>query len=140
MARRLLRRSLGKSEAKAAELLTQNWGIKSAVVGNIRVQNNRSAACYFKQLRKLIDFGVIRKARLKVRRGVDVRHGSCYLDTLLEKAGARVTTFHNEVNPSSAATIPEPNAEGMAEVSRFVRSGKASLASDSTGMQTASGS
>jgi phosphomannomutase len=38
-----------------------------------------------------------------------------------------VTRFHNELNPLFGGHHPEPNAEGMAEVSRFVRSGKAQI-------------
>jgi phosphomannomutase len=53
--------------------------------------------------------------------------GRGYLDRLLEDNGARVTVFHNELNPLFGGHQPEPNAEGMAEVSRFVRSGKAQL-------------
>ena len=53
--------------------------------------------------------------------------GRGYLDTLLEEAGARVTRFHNEINPLFGGHHPEPNAEGMAKVSKFIRSGKARL-------------
>ncbi len=53
--------------------------------------------------------------------------GRGYLDTLLEEAGAKITLFHNELNPLFGGHHPEPNAEGMAEVSRFVRSGKAQI-------------
>ena len=54
--------------------------------------------------------------------------GRGYLDTLLEKdGGAKITRFHDELNPLFGGHHPEPNAEGMIEVSRFVRSGKAQL-------------
>ena len=53
--------------------------------------------------------------------------GRGYLDRLLEEAGSKVTTFHNELNPLFGGHHPEPNAEGMADVSRFVRSRKAQL-------------
>jgi phosphomannomutase len=53
--------------------------------------------------------------------------GRGYLDTLLVEAGAKVTVFHEEPNPLFGGHHPEPNAEGMAEVSRFVRSGKAQI-------------
>src|SRR6266705_4489547 len=53
--------------------------------------------------------------------------GRGYLDRLLEEAGARVTAFHNELNPLFGGHHPEPNVEGMAQVSRFIRSGKAQL-------------
>ena len=53
--------------------------------------------------------------------------GHGYLDTLLEGVGAKMTVFHNELNPLFGGHHPEPDANGMAEVSRFVRSGKAQL-------------
>jgi phosphoglucomutase len=53
--------------------------------------------------------------------------GRGYLDTLLEDAGAKVTLFHAERDPLFGGHHPEPNAEGMAEVSKFVRSGKAQI-------------
>src|SRR5216110_3311295 len=53
--------------------------------------------------------------------------GRGYLDALLEAAGAKVTTFHDELNPLFGGHHPEPNAEGMHEVSKLVRAGKAQL-------------
>jgi phosphoglucomutase len=53
--------------------------------------------------------------------------GRGYLDTLLEDAGAKITLFHSERDPLFGGHHPEPNAEGMAEVSKFVRSGKAQI-------------
>src|SRR5260221_10635145 len=41
--------------------------------------------------------------------------------SLLEEAGVHVTRFHNEMNPLFGGHHPEPNAEGMAEVSKLVR-------------------
>ena len=52
-------------------------------------------------------------------------HG--YLDKLLESVGAKITLFHNELNPLFGGHHPEPNAENMADVSKFVRSGKAQI-------------
>ncbi len=43
------------------------------------------------------------------------------------EAGAKVTVFHSELNPLFGGHHPEPNEEGMAEVSRFVRAGKAQM-------------
>jgi len=82
---------------------------------------------YFKQIRKLIDFAAIKKARLKV--AVELRYGTGrgYLDRLLSEAGARVTVFHNELNPSFGGHHPEPNEQGMAEVSQFIRRGGAQI-------------
>lgn len=114
-------------EANVAELLAQNWSTKAAVVGTFECRTIDPAPAYFKQLKKLIDFGAIRKAKLKVAVELMYGTGRGYLDALLEKAGARVTVFHREPNPLFGGHHPEPNAEGMAEVSRLVRSGKAQI-------------
>ena len=82
---------------------------------------------YFKQIRKLIRFDVIRKAKMKIAVELMYGTGRGYLDALLENGGAKITRFHNELNPLFGGHHPEPNAEGMAEVSKFVRSGKAQM-------------
>jgi phosphomannomutase len=60
---------------------------------------------------------------------VDFSYGTAhgYLDALLLEAGAKITLFHDELNPLFGGHHPEPNAENMSEVSKFVRSGKAQL-------------
>ena len=114
-------------EANIARLAAANWSFKAAVVGTFQCHQFDPQPAYFKQLHKLLDFGVIKKAKLKV--AVELRYGTGhgYLDTLLADAGAKITVFHNERDPLFGGHHPEPNAEGMAEVSRFVRSGKAQL-------------
>jgi phosphoglucomutase len=50
------------------------------------------------------------------------------ISTCCSKVSARkVTLFHNELNPLFGGHHPEPNAENMADVSKFVRSGKAQI-------------
>jgi len=114
-------------EAGVAHLAGMNLRFKAAVVGTYQCQTIDPQPDYFKQLRKLVDFAAIKKAKLKVAVELMYGTGRGYLDRLLEEAGARVTVFHNELNPLFGGHHPEPNAEGMAEVSRFVRSGKAQL-------------
>lgn len=114
-------------EENAARLQAQNWTFKAAVVGTYQCKTFDPQPAYFKQLHKLIDFAAIRKAKLKVAAELMYGTGRGYLDTLLEEAGAKVTRFHNQLDPLFGGHRPEPNAEGMAEVSRFVRAGKAQL-------------
>jgi phosphoglucomutase len=114
-------------EARVADLFSQNWTIKSAVAGTFQCKTIDPRPAYFKQIKKLIDFRAIKKAKLKLAIELMYGTGRGYLDTLLEEAGARVTVFHNEINPLFGGHHPEPNAEGMAEVSKLVRSGKAQL-------------
>ena len=114
-------------EARIAQLQAEGWSNKSAVVGTFQCKTIDPQPDYFKQIRKLIDFAAIRKARLKLAIELMYGTGRGYLDTLLADAGAKLTVFHGEPNPLFGGHHPEPNAEGMAEVSRFVRSGKAQL-------------
>jgi len=114
-------------EENIARLQSQNWSFKGAVIGTYQCKTFDPRPDYFKQIRKLIDFATIKKARLKVAVELMYGTGHGYLDTLLEEAGAKVTLFHNELNPLFGGHHPEPNAEGMAEVSKFVRSGKAQI-------------
>jgi phosphoglucomutase len=114
-------------EANIARLQSANWTFKAAVIGTYQCKTIDPLPDYFKQLRKLIDFAALRKAKLKVAVELMYGTGHGYLDRLLEDVGAKVTVFHNELNPLFGGHHPEPNAEGMTEVSRFVRSGKAQL-------------
>ena len=114
-------------EANIARLQARNWSFKAAVVGTYKCPTFDPQPAYFRQLHKLIDFAVIKKARLRVAVELSYGTGHGYLDKLLVEAGAKVTCFHNEINPLFGGHHPEPNAEGMAEVSRFVRQGKARL-------------
>jgi alpha-D-glucose phosphate-specific phosphoglucomutase len=114
-------------EANIKRRQLENWSFKSSVIGTYECKTIDPQPAYFKQLRKLIDFAAIKKGKLKLAVELMYGTGRGYLDKLLEDAGAKVTVFHNEVNPLFGGHHPEPNAEGMAEVSKFVRSGKAQL-------------
>jgi phosphoglucomutase len=114
-------------ETNIAKLQAENWSFKGAVIGTFECKTFDPLPDYFKQLRKLIDFSTIKKAKLKVAVELMYGTGRGYLDTLLEDSDAKVTLFHSERDPLFGGHHPEPNAEGMAEVSKFVRSGKAQI-------------
>jgi phosphoglucomutase len=115
-------------EAGIAKLIDAKWSFKAAVVGTFKCKTIDPQSDYFKQIKKLIDFKAIKKAKMKIAVELMYGTGRGYLDQLLEdEGGAKVTTFHNELNPLFGGHHPEPNAEGMAEVSAFVRSGKAQI-------------
>jgi phosphoglucomutase len=114
-------------EANIARLQAKNWSFRGAVIGTFQCKTIDPRPDYFKQLRKLVDFAAIKKAKLKVAVELMYGTGRGYLDTLLEDSGARVTLFHSERDPLFGGHHPEPNAEGMAEVSKFVRSDKAQI-------------
>ncbi len=118
----------GPIEARVRKLIDSKWSFKAAVVGTFKCKTIDPQPDYFKQIKKLIDFQAIKKAKLKIAVELMYGTGRGYLDTSLEKeGGAKVTCFHNELNPLFGGQHPEPNAEGMREVSTFVRSGKAQL-------------
>ena len=114
-------------EANVLKLQAANWTFKGVQFGTYTCKTINPLPDYFKQLNKLVDFAAIKKAKLKV--ALDISYGTAhgYLDVLLEKAGAKVTMFHNELNPLFGGHHPEPNAEGMADAAKFVRSGKAQI-------------
>src|SRR6266850_2355997 len=114
-------------EGNIARLQEQNWNFQSAVIGTYECKTIDPQPEYFKQLRKLVNFRAIKRAKLKVAVELMYGTGRGYLDKLLEGAGAKITVFHNELNPLFGGHHPEPNAEGMAEVSEFVRSRNARL-------------
>jgi phosphoglucomutase len=114
-------------EANIASLQASGWDFPAAVVGTFKCKTLDPRPSYIQQLKRLVDFKTIRKAKLKVAVELMYGTGRGYLDTLLEENGARVTVFHNELNPLFGGHHPEPNAEGMSEVSKLVRSGKAQL-------------
>jgi alpha-D-glucose phosphate-specific phosphoglucomutase len=114
-------------EANIVRLQAQNWSFKAAQFGTFNCRTFNPQPAYFKQLHKLIEFSVLKKAKLKV--ALDFSYGTAhgYLDKLFESVGAKITLFHNELNPLFGGHHPEPNAENMAAVSKFVRSGGAQI-------------
>ncbi|MBM3821527.1 MAG: phosphoglucomutase/phosphomannomutase family protein [Verrucomicrobia bacterium] len=112
-------------EALIEKRAGEGWSLDAAVIGTFTCKTIDPLPRYFHQIRKLVDFEAIRRARMKIAVELMYGTGRGYLDRLLEEAGAQVTTFHNELNPLFGGHHPEPNSEGMEEVRRFVRSGKA---------------
>ncbi|HZL79667.1 MAG TPA: phosphoglucomutase/phosphomannomutase family protein [Candidatus Limnocylindrales bacterium] len=114
-------------EANIVKLQAAHWAFNAAQFGTFTYKEINPQPAYFKQLHKLLEFSVLKKAKLKVAVDLSYGTGHGYLDVLLEKVGAKVTLFHNELNPLFGGHHPEPNAENMADVSKFVRSGKAQM-------------
>jgi alpha-D-glucose phosphate-specific phosphoglucomutase len=114
-------------EANIVQRQGQNWSFKAVPVGTFQAKTINPLPDYFKQINKLIKFAVIKQAKLKVAVDLSYGTGHGYLDVLLDRAGAKTTLFHNELNPLFGGHHPEPNAANMAVVSQFVRSGKAQL-------------
>ena len=114
-------------EQTIARLQQESWSFPAAIIGTFACKGIDPQAEYFRQIHKLADFSAIKKARLKV--AVDLMHGCGrgYLDTLLQEAGARLTVFHGDLNPLFGGHPPEPSAEHLGELRKFVRAGHARL-------------
>ncbi len=117
----------GAIEENVRGLISRGWQFDEKAVGTVQFKTFDPRPSYVKQLHKLVDFETIRRAKLKVAVELMYGTGRGYLDTLLEDAGAKVTRFHDELNPLFGGHHPEPNAEGMAEVREFVIKNRASI-------------
>jgi phosphoglucomutase len=117
----------GPIEAAIARLQKEKWDFPSVVTGTFQAKTMDPKADYFKQIDKLVDFAVIKKARLKI--AVDLMYGCGrgYLDTLLIKAGAKLTVFHNYSDAFFGGFPPEPSAAHLTDVIKTVRGRKAQL-------------
>src|SRR5688572_20692933 len=115
-------------EGHVQKLIGGKWSFPASVVGTFKCKTINPQPDYFKQIKKLIDFKAIKKAKMKIAVELMFGTGRGYLDTLLEEeGGVKVTRFDDQLDPLFGGHHPEPNAEGMAAVSTFVRSGKAQM-------------
>jgi len=114
-------------EANVNRLVDGGWAFKSAVIGTFEAKSTNPRPDYVKQIKKLIDFPAIKKAKLKI--AVDVMHGCGrgYLDALLAETGAQLTVFHANINPLFGGFPPEPSAEHLTGVRQTIKSGKAKI-------------
>jgi len=114
-------------EATIARLQQDNWFFRGTIVGTFECKTIDPRPEYFKRIKQLADFSVIRKARLKI--ALDLMHGCGrgYLDTLLREAGASLLVFHDDPDAFFGGHPPEPSAEHLGEVRQALRAGKARL-------------
>jgi phosphomannomutase len=116
-----------KIETAIERLIAVDWNFSAQVIGTYSCKTINPLPDYFKQIHRLIDFSVIRKAKMKLAVVLMYGTGHGYLDKLLLDAGAKVTVFKSELNPLFGGHHPEPNAEGMHDASVLVRRGKAQM-------------
>ncbi|MCX7866179.1 MAG: phosphoglucomutase/phosphomannomutase family protein [Limisphaera sp.] len=114
-------------EEAIARRQAEGWTFRGAVIGTYRCPTFDPQPAYVRHLRRLVQFDVIRRARLKVI--VNVCHGTGrgYLDKLLQEAGAQVTVLNERPDPLFGGHHPEPDAAGMAEAAALVRKTRAHL-------------
>jgi alpha-D-glucose phosphate-specific phosphoglucomutase len=79
---------------------------------------------YLDEIRKKIDFDVIRKAKLKV--AVDLLYGTGrgFLDQVLQDAGCTVTAIHGNRDALFGGHAPEPSEERLEELTGIMKKGR----------------
>jgi phosphoglucomutase len=114
-------------ETRANALLEKN-NIPSLALADAKekglLEDTDLRKVYLDDLRKKIDFEVIRRAKLKV--AVDLLYGTGrdYLDTVLRDAGCSVTVLHGHRDPLFGGHAPEPSEENLAELSGIIKKGR----------------
>ena len=103
------------------------------------VVNNVSTTVTFEPLKhyalhieNLINFDVIKKAKLTVVYDPLYGAGNGYLDTLLKEAGCTTYTIHNKKDPMFGGLLPEPREENLNDLKTEVKlkAAKLGLATD----------
>ncbi|HUO58472.1 MAG TPA: phosphoglucomutase/phosphomannomutase family protein [bacterium] len=76
---------------------------------------------YFKRIWEIVNFDVLKKARLKIV--LDVMHGNGmgYLDTLLQEAGVNLKVLDNNRDPLFGGHHPEPGPDDLKEAIQLVK-------------------
>lgn len=82
---------------------------------------------YFSHVAKLVDFEIIKKAKLKAVYDSLYGAGNGYLDFLLKEAGCEVITLHDKVDPLFGGMMPEPREECLSELKSIVISSKSDI-------------
>jgi phosphomannomutase len=82
---------------------------------------------YVKQLKKLVDFKLLKRKPKRVVVDLMFGTGRGYLDTLLTKSGWKVNALHGDLNPLFGEGHPEPIREHMGELAAKMKGGRYAL-------------
>ncbi len=77
---------------------------------------------YFKRVWEIVNFDVLKKARLKIVVDLMYGNGTGYLDSLLQEAGVNAKVLHNTRDPFFGGQHPEPGVKELEEASKLVKS------------------
>ncbi len=75
---------------------------------------------YFSHIKTLIDFELIKKAKLKIAYDSLYGAGNGYLDSLLKLAGCEVFVLHDKRDPLFGGLLPEPREEHLTDLKNEV--------------------
>lgn len=108
---------------EAANLQPRQLALEAGMAQGL-VQRFNPFPAYEEQLRRLINFDVIRQANVRV--AVDAMYGAgrVYLRRLLEDAGCEVTELRSEMNPGFNGIHPEPIARHLQPLLLEIASGR----------------
>ncbi len=79
---------------------------------------------YLDDIRRKIDFDVIKKAKLRVAADLLYGTGRGYLDSALLDAGCSLAAIHGNRDPLFGGHAPEPSEENLAELAGMMKKGK----------------
>jgi len=113
-------------EAKAEELRSSFAALRSSFPKG-RYELFDPMPEYEAQLRRLVDFKVLKRQPKKAVADLMYGTGRGYLDRLLMKSGWKVTSLHAELNPLFGNGHPEPIRENMGELLACLRKSKAAI-------------
>jgi len=116
-----------KIEKNIVKLQKKGWSWDAKDDESFKCKTIDPREDYFTQVRSIIDFKKLKRAKLKIAVECMYGTGRGYLDALLKEAKAEVTLFHDYLNPGFEGRHPEPNEEGMADARECVLSGNAQL-------------
>ncbi|MBI1979815.1 MAG: phosphoglucomutase/phosphomannomutase family protein [Elusimicrobia bacterium] len=114
--------ALYASEGKTIPRLSLNDGRKKKLVLDLDPSEN-----YMKQIRNLIDFKALKKAKLSVV--CDLLYGTArdYLDTLLKESGSKVTVLHDHRDVLFGGHAPDPSRENLSELMETMKRQKSDI-------------
>lgn len=82
---------------------------------------------YFRQLKKVINFEEIRKARIKIVYDAMFSTGRDYLDKILREEGCVIEVLHNYRNPLFGGRLPDPQETNLVELKKYLIENKYNL-------------
>ena len=114
--------AISLTEGKNISRLSLSEGRKKKLVINFD-----PAPTYLKQIRGLIDFKLLKRAKLSV--ACDVLYGTArgYLDTLLKESGCRTAVLHNYRDVLFGGRAPDPSRENLEELVAVMKKQKCDI-------------
>lgn len=82
---------------------------------------------YFRQLKKIINFEIIKKSRTKILYDAMFATGRGYLDKILREEGCKVEVLHNWRDPLFGGKLPDPQEKNLSDLKKYLIENKFDL-------------